>query len=105
MSHLYQGIGQSIRGTAVHDRFRLVRKSESARDVVQHRTTRMRETIEINVNLSALKNCICEKAKADTIRLWDGRQKLLRIPIRQSFLTRILKHVFDRTDSWASEPW
>jgi len=72
--------------------------SESARDVAVHGPDRMRETREINVSLSVLKDCIRGKAQADT-QLASGnmssRSKLPYIPFRQSALTRVLKHVFD----------
>lgn len=65
--------------------------SESARDVVAHGADRMRETREINISLSVLKDCIRGKALADA---QPGR-KPPHLPVRQSALTRVLKHVFD----------
>jgi len=73
--------------------------SESARDVAEHGKVRMRETREINVSLSILNDCIRSKAKADEIASSSTRQKPPRIPIRQSYLTRVLKHVFDPDSS------
>ena len=63
--------------------------SEAARDVASHGADRMRETKEINISLSVLKDCIRGKAEV------DAGKKGRRIPIRQSALTRVLKHVFD----------
>ncbi|KAF2822657.1 P-loop containing nucleoside triphosphate hydrolase protein [Ophiobolus disseminans] len=68
--------------------------SESARDVAAHGADRMRETREINISLSVLKDCIRGKAEADALAL-SGRRKMPYIPFRQSALTRVLKHVFD----------
>jgi kinesin family protein 2/24 len=69
--------------------------SESARDTAVHGADRMRETREINVSLSVLKDCIRGKAEADS----DSRGKKLHIPVRGSALTRALKHVFDPTST------
>ncbi|KAF2114049.1 P-loop containing nucleoside triphosphate hydrolase protein [Lophiotrema nucula] len=72
--------------------------SEGARDVAAHGADRMRETRQINISLSVLKDCIRRKAQADTTTsLNRGKpgQKLPHIPFRQSALTRVLKHVFD----------
>ena len=72
--------------------------SEAARDVAVHGADRMRETKQINISLSVLKNCIRAKAEADTTTTLDREklgQKVPHIPFRQSALTRLLKHVFD----------
>jgi kinesin family protein 2/24 len=72
--------------------------SEGARDVAAHGADRMRETRQINISLSVLKDCIRGKAQADTTTLLNREkpgQKLPHIPFRQSALTRVLKHVFD----------
>jgi kinesin family protein 2/24 len=72
--------------------------SEGARDVAVHGADRMREAREINISLSVLKDCIRGKAQADALISSGGQetgQKLPRIPVRQSALTRVLKHVFD----------
>ena len=63
--------------------------SEAARDVAVHGADRMRETREINISLSVLKDCIRAKAQA------DRRPKKTHVPFRQSALTKVLKHVFD----------
>jgi kinesin family protein 2/24 len=69
--------------------------SEAARDVVQHGADRMRETREINMSLSVLKDCVCGKAELETRKRRPGVMKQIRMPVRQSTLTRVLKHVFD----------
>ncbi|KXT07604.1 hypothetical protein AC578_10153 [Pseudocercospora eumusae] len=58
--------------------------SEAARDIAEHGAERMRETKEINVSLSVLKDCIRGKAEGKTF-----------IPVRGSMLTKVLKHVFE----------
>jgi kinesin family protein 2/24 len=76
--------------------------SEVARDVTTHGADRMRETRQINISLSVLKDCIRGKAQADAAILLNGGQrdqKLPHIPYRQSALTRVLKHVFDPTSA------
>lgn len=75
--------------------------SEAARDVAVHGADRMRETKQINISLSVLKDCIRAKAEADTAATTLDKeekklgQKVSHIPFRQSALTRLLKHVFD----------
>lgn len=72
--------------------------SESARDIAVHGADRMRETREINISLSVLKDCIRGKAQADALASSSKRKlgkKMPHIPIRQSALTKVLKHVFD----------
>lgn len=70
--------------------------SEAARDVAEHGADRMRETREINMSLSVLKDCVRGKAEFERKkRSTCGAQKQVRLPIRQSTLTRVLKHVFD----------
>lgn len=71
--------------------------SEAARDVAQHGADRMRETKEINMSLSVLKDCIRGKAEADDARARGPDQKgnKIHVPIRRSMLTRVLKHMFD----------
>jgi kinesin family protein 2/24 len=62
----------------------------------------MRETKQINISLSVLKDCIRAKAQADTARSLRGEQlgqKVPYIPFRQSALTRVLKHVFDQAST------
>jgi len=71
--------------------------SEGARDVAAHSANRMRETREINISLSVLKDCIRGKAQADS----SSRRKPPHIPFRQSALTKVLKHVFDPASSRA----
>lgn len=67
--------------------------SEAARDVAVHGADRMRETREINISLSVLKDCIRAKAQADTSS--SRKPKKTHVPFRQSALTKVLKHVFD----------
>jgi kinesin family protein 2/24 len=72
--------------------------SEGARDVAAHGADRMRETRQINVSLSVLKDCILGKAQVDAAMLRNTEnsgQKIPYIPCRRSALTRVLKHVFD----------
>ncbi|KAJ1323452.1 kinesin family member 2/24 [Microdochium nivale] len=92
--------------------------SEAARDITVHGADRMRETREINMSLSVLKDCIRGRAEADAAaRVAKSRVQssssgntgkgsatttttrrptiTQRIPFRQAALTRILKHVFD----------
>jgi len=71
--------------------------SEGARDVAAHGADRMRETREINISLSVLKDCIRGKAQADS----SSRRKPPHIPFRQSALTKVLKHVFDSASTRA----
>ncbi|KAJ9134275.1 Kinesin-like protein [Pleurostoma richardsiae] len=74
--------------------------SEAARDSAAHGADRMRETREINVSLSVLKDCIRGRAEADALLaaggggLKGGRRRP-HVPFRQSALTKVLKHVFD----------
>ena len=68
--------------------------SEAARDVAEHGADRMRETKEINISLSVLKDCLRGKAEVEIARR-EGREKKVHVPIRRSTLTRVLKHVFD----------
>jgi kinesin family protein 2/24 len=78
--------------------------SEGARDVAMHGADRMRETREINMSLSVLKDCIRSKAQADALRSSGKRQsegKMPHIPFRRSALTKVLKHVFDPTSTRA----
>lgn len=77
--------------------------SEAARDVASHGADRMRETREINVSLSVLKDCIRGKVEANAAALAalsgpkSERTKVQKphIPFRRSALTKVLKHVFD----------
>ena len=75
--------------------------SEAARDVAAHGADRMRETREINMSLSVLKDCIRGKTQLDALgRGGDGtkpklQQKKPHIPFRHCTLTKVLKHVFD----------
>jgi kinesin family member 2/24 len=65
--------------------------SEAARDIASHGAQRMKETKEINVSLSVLKDCIRGRAQLDA----GTAGKKPYIPFRQSALTKTLKHVFD----------
>ncbi|ORY69061.1 P-loop containing nucleoside triphosphate hydrolase protein [Pseudomassariella vexata] len=76
--------------------------SEAARDVASHGADRMRETREINISLSVLKDCIRGKAQADALASSASQgpnsqrqKKPPHVPFRQSTLTKVLKHVFD----------
>lgn len=72
--------------------------SESARDMANHGADRLRETQQINMSLSVLKDCIRGKAQTDVLKSSAEQrpgQKLPYIPVRQSALTKVLKHVFD----------
>ncbi|OIW26752.1 P-loop containing nucleoside triphosphate hydrolase protein [Coniochaeta ligniaria NRRL 30616] len=78
--------------------------SEAARDVVAHGADRMRETRDINMSLSVLKDCIRGKVMADALELGGGpmsKQRKPHVPFRQSALTKVLKHVFDPASSRA----
>ncbi|KAK8127848.1 diatom spindle kinesin 1 [Apiospora sp. TS-2023a] len=84
--------------------------SEGARDVAVHGADRMRETREINISLSVLKDCIRGRAQADAIaeasrsRPAAAKKKQVpHIPFRQSALTKVLKHVFDPAGGRASK--
>ena len=72
--------------------------SEAARDVAEHGADRMRETKEINMSLSALKDCLRGRAELEITRR-AGRHKKVHVPTRRSTLTRVLKHVFDPQES------
>jgi kinesin family protein 2/24 len=67
--------------------------SEVARDVEVHGADRMRETKEINLSLSVLKECIRGKAALKSSGI--GGPKRSHVPFRQSALTKVLKPVFD----------
>ncbi|PHH50498.1 Diatom spindle kinesin-1 [Ceratocystis fimbriata CBS 114723] len=75
--------------------------SEAGRDTVNHNRQRMSETRDINASLSVLKDCIRIKGEADTVdtnsRLGETStsKRKPHVPFRQTFLTKILKHVFD----------
>jgi kinesin family protein 2/24 len=66
--------------------------SEAARDIFNHTADRMKETREINISLSILKDCIRGLANMDNA---TSKSKKQYIPFRQSMLTKVLKHVFD----------
>ncbi|KAJ5374420.1 hypothetical protein N7517_006426 [Penicillium concentricum] len=67
--------------------------SEAARDLANHSADRLKETREINISLSILKDCI--RGIASTTGTVKKGQKGPYIPFRQSTLTKVLKHVFD----------
>ena len=70
--------------------------SEAARDKVTHGADRMRETREINLSLSVLKDCIRGKVELDSRQVVPkSKQKPPHIPYRRGTLTKVLKHVFD----------
>lgn len=65
--------------------------SETARDIAEHGADRMKETREINISLSILKDCIRSITDANSSR----SSKKPYVPFRQSTLTKTLKNVFD----------
>lgn len=70
--------------------------SEAATDTKEHSADRMRESREINISLSILKDCIRGRTlwymeQANT----SGKSKPVHIPYRNSTITKVLKHVFD----------
>ena len=67
--------------------------SEAARDISHHTSDRLKETREINISLSVLKDCIRGMANTDTSSKPSTKRPY--IPFRQSMLTRVLKHMFD----------
>ena len=76
--------------------------SEAARDRSEHSSDTMKDSKDINVSLSALKDCIRTKAEWDIqsgsgVGGSGGGGKLAppHIPFRQNRLTKILKHLFD----------
>jgi kinesin family member 2/24 len=69
--------------------------SEAARDVAEHGAERMRETREINMSLSVLKDCLRGRAEIELARREGRQKKKIHVPTRRSTLTRVLKHVFD----------
>lgn len=78
--------------------------SEAARDIAIHGADRMKETREINISLSTLKDCIRAKSQSDASAITSGprsRQKKPYVPFRQSALTKVLKHMFDPIGSRA----
>lgn len=71
--------------------------SEVDRDVKEHSKDRMKETRDINMSLSTLKDCIRGRAMWN---MTDGvasnkRAMNVHVPFRSSVLTKVLKHVFD----------
>jgi kinesin family protein 2/24 len=66
--------------------------SEAARDIAHHAAERMKETRDINISLSVLKDCIRGRAAAGA-----ETTKKAYVPFRQSALTKTLKHLFDPT--------
>ncbi|KAK0649727.1 P-loop containing nucleoside triphosphate hydrolase protein [Cercophora newfieldiana] len=91
--------------------------SEAARDVATHGAERMRETKEINMSLSVLKDCIRGRAEWDVQSQAQSQSQSdsmikgkksgkpkpkPRIPFRQSALTKVLKHVFDISEGSGS---
>lgn len=71
--------------------------SEVDRDIQEHSKDRMKETRDINVSLSTLKDCIRGRAMWN---MTDGvatnrRAANVHVPFRSSVLTKVLKHVFD----------
>lgn len=69
--------------------------SEPARDIAKHASDRMKETREINISLSMLKECIRGISDLDSASLAEKATKKAYIPFRQSRLTKVLKHLFD----------
>lgn len=71
--------------------------SEAARDIFSHSTERLKETREINMSLSVLKDCIRGVARIDMAKRKVSKKAY--IPFRQSMLTKVLKHLFDPSES------
>lgn len=72
--------------------------SEAAADIKDHSAERMKETREINISLSILKDCIRGRALASVIDNTSGSSKsskAVHIPFRSSGITKVLKYVFD----------
>ncbi|KAL4915714.1 P-loop containing nucleoside triphosphate hydrolase protein [Aspergillus aurantiobrunneus] len=69
--------------------------SEAARDIANHAASRMKETREINISLSTLKDCIRARALMDLPLSAGKKVRKPYIPLRQSALTKVLKHLFD----------
>lgn len=69
--------------------------SEAARDIFNHTADRMKETREINISLSILKDCIRGMADLQNAAATGKRFQKPYIPFRQSLLTKVLKHLFD----------
>ena len=67
--------------------------SESARDMAPQDSDRQKESREINISLSVLKDCI--RGVASMNPTGKASAKKTYIPFRQSMLTKVLKHVFD----------
>jgi kinesin family member 2/24 len=64
----------------------------------------MRETREINMSLSVLKDCIRGKVESELLTFSGGSKSEQRkpyVPFRQSALMKVLKHVFDPAESRA----
>lgn len=72
--------------------------SEAARDIATHGADRMRETREINMSLSVLKDCIRGKAESDRQRAAEILGSKVHLPIRRSALTKVLKHIFENDE-------
>lgn len=70
--------------------------SEAARDRATHGAERMKETKEINMSLSVLKDCIRGKVLSDAGPN-KSKSRPPHVPFRRSALTKVLKHVFDPT--------
>ncbi|RDW85695.1 hypothetical protein BP5796_04020 [Coleophoma crateriformis] len=66
--------------------------SEMAGDIKDHSNDRMKETRDINVSLSILKDCIRGRALVDGM---GSKKNKAHIPFRSSVLTKVLKNVFD----------
>lgn len=72
--------------------------SELGTDSKKHSQERMKETREINVSLSTLKDCIRGRALwniSEIVGTSAKRATKAHIPFRSSVLTKVLKHVFD----------
>ncbi|KAG4439077.1 hypothetical protein IFR05_005419 [Cadophora sp. M221] len=71
--------------------------SEAATDTKEHSADRMKESREINISLSTLKDCIRGRTLWYTEQAEVGgvKSKPVHIPYRNSTITKVLKHVFD----------
>ena len=73
--------------------------SEAARDISNHGAERLKETREINISLSILKECIRGVSGIDSAGPAGKQARKTYIPFRQCMLTKVLKHLFDPASS------
>ncbi|MCJ1314370.1 hypothetical protein MMC25_008052 [Agyrium rufum] len=68
--------------------------SEGAGDSKAHSSQRMKETRDVNVSLSVLKDCIRGRAMWSAAQI-TGNLRHIHVPYKTSRLTQVLKSVFD----------